>query len=77
MNLVRLSVFFQIWWLSRSFLPSQFSPSYYPFLKTYEKLSTQTISTQIELQKGSVKMGKILVKDKWNLAFMSSNMSYK
>jgi len=46
-------------------------------LKTYEKLSIQTTFTQVELQKGSVEMGKLLVQDTRKVAFMSSNMSYK
>jgi hypothetical protein len=44
---------------------------YYPLLKTYEKLSIQTKSTQVELQKGSVEMGKLLVQDTRKVAFMS------
>jgi predicted transcriptional regulator len=55
---------------------SQFSCGYCPLLKTYEKLSIKTTSTQVELQKGSVEMGKLLVQDTRKVAFMSPNMSY-
>ena len=54
-----------------SFLSSHFFCGYYPLLKTYEKLSIQTKSTQVELQKGSVEMGKLLVQDTRKVAFMS------
>jgi len=55
----------------------KFYSGYCPLLKTYEKLSIQTTFTQVELQKGSVEMGKLLVQDTRKVAFMSSNMSYK